>query len=1341
MARQESQSKLLYYPTSLEVISLLATWFVNPHPSRLSDPCVGEGEALAAFQKAVGGTSETWGVELSYSRVEKAKQVIGTVLPTDFYGVRWAKRTVSFALDNPPYDYSGLVDQRGRRIRHERQFITLMTPRLVEGGQHVMIVPRMMLRDEELARHIVGWYERVLVFGYPDTHFDQLVILAQKRAEYQAPTNDRLLNLMAWGDPGVNLTELCECPGDHRRYTIPPAPELHGDYFSYMPFDHKDQVKLTLAVYPKMIRGLQAGTFVRPVGSAMHPAIPENRGHISMELASGTLGTLLIKDASGSPFLTRGSTKKVVTTSVEVMTNDKGEPTGNKVTEIEKLVSEIVSLSPDGKLVTMSDAGQVGKFVTDNAGALTDALLRRNTPLYSFDPLPEEWDVTRAIGLKYPPLPGREERGLFDVQAHFAIASRIVLKKHHHVFVNADMGTGKTIVDIAAWVLMDKWPVIIMAPGHMLEKHRREAELGADGIVARILDTGARPVVDIRAKAQRVEARFVGTEVIGDRRKWVFESGPKAASSIMNYAASCWLDPKPDDDVEAWTGKLLDEETAAKAAEEDVKNGSSDHRVWSFTCRDSSTSSHYYNVVVPAIESIAWTEGTGDSIARCHAKIVKSFRVHVEPKAKTKTSVGHNGRRRRLTIELPSGYRPQLITTLNSLRLQPEVLERHSDVTVVEFNDRDLYTLFDFVADYKAGLLGRKAVAITGFDSAKYDAGAVTYDGITRKRYKLNKHKPKGQRVETEYEEVCPVCGKKISEYSQEVGYCCNPLEPKLGRKKIVHTRFDGEGHVLRDDKKEPVSKTVNGKPQICGAPLYNFNRWRRVGVARLVRDQFKGFFKVYVADEVHKAQAGSTDIGAADGRLITGTKYSIALTGTLFGGIASSLFYLTYRRVKAVRRLYRYDDVSKWIDHYGAVKRTWFESDSPGQRGRATNIERDRVNTKELPRIHPGIINHLLPQTLFAKITDLGYELPPLYEDIIRVPMSKEQTKAYTLIGESIRDYASRQAAQNKDFRWFSIWFLFMLRWPNAAFRPDKYALRGYDGFDTPGIVDGDNPKDLLPKEKMLIEHVKRSMADGRKTLVFVEETSERDIRPRLKVVLEANISGCNAQVMSSSMAPARREAWIRQNAAAMNVLLVNPKLVETGLDLVMFSDIIFYELTYSLYTLWQAMRRVWRLGQANAVTTAFLVYSGTTEEAGLEWMGSKMKAGMILYGDNAAGALVEETEETDEDFRREMIKKAIAGKVDATVGERVKKLDKVFGGANRPDVVKLVVGNRPTAPAPTETDVLSVIVPTMVMPHSSSNLLDLIERAREGTLLVGKRGAKPKAAAPPPDNQLSLF
>ena len=107
----------------------------------------------------------------------------------------------------------------------------------------------------------------------------------------------------------------------------------------------------------------------------------------------------------------------------------------------------------------------------------------------------------------------------------------------------------------------------------------------------------------------------------------------------------------------------------------------------------------------------------------------------------------------------------------------------------------------------------------------------------------------------------------------------------------------------------------------------------------------------------------------------------------------------------------------------------------------------------------------------------------------------------------------------------------------------------------------------------------------------------------------------------------------------AARNLALAE----QTGLDLVMFNDIVFYELPISLYTLWQAMRRVWRLGQKKAVKCRFMVYNDTIEAALLERMGKKLKAAMLLYGDEAAGVIIEQD---DTDLQREMIRDALEGK-----------------------------------------------------------------------------------------------
>src|SRR4030042_5265640 len=135
-----------------------------------------------------------------------------------------------------------------------------------------------------------------------------------------------------------------------------------------------------------------------------------------------------------------------------------------------------------------------------------------------------------------------------------------------------------------------------------------------------------------------------------------------------------------------------------------------------------------------------------------------------------------------------------------------------------------------------------------------------------------------------------------------------------------------------------------------------------------------------------------------------------------------------------------------------------------------------------------------------------------------------------------------------------------------------------------------------------------------------------------------------------AGDMSPAKRESWIKLATPSLNAMLVNPKLVETGLDLVMFSDLIFYEITTSLYTLWQAMRRVWRLGQNKEVNVTFLSYADTMESEILRRMGLKMKYAQLLYGKEAAGVLVE----TDaDDIQREIINAALEGKAFRKTGD----------------------------------------------------------------------------------------
>jgi|GEM_PF-2217000 len=74
--------KIGFYPTPDVVVEMVSRRITPPVSGlwRLLDPCAGEGEAASKCAALVGGTAETLGVELSYSRAAKAAQRLTKVV-------------------------------------------------------------------------------------------------------------------------------------------------------------------------------------------------------------------------------------------------------------------------------------------------------------------------------------------------------------------------------------------------------------------------------------------------------------------------------------------------------------------------------------------------------------------------------------------------------------------------------------------------------------------------------------------------------------------------------------------------------------------------------------------------------------------------------------------------------------------------------------------------------------------------------------------------------------------------------------------------------------------------------------------------------------------------------------------------------------------------------------------------------------------------------------------------------------------------------------------------------------------------------------------------------------
>ncbi len=543
----------------------------------------------------------------------------------------------------------------------------------------------------------------------------------------------------------------------------------------------------------------------------------------------------------------------------------------------------------------------------------------------------------------------------------------------------------------------------------------------------------------------------------------------------------------------------------------------------------------------------------------------------------------------------------------------------------------DINDVKDFLDDYDAGLLGSKAVAVVANTSAKMGSG---WEHVAQLR-KVQVESHYSRRYMKVY--CCPTCGQPIlgdhDVYITEAKDL--PNRRMFCQADVPGWELDEDGNRKLDGEGNPVWGTRK-----CAHALFAFND-RRWSIADYIAKHAKGRFKLLIADEVHQFKGKSSDRGIAFHQLITACKQTLTLTGTFFGGKSSSIFWLLHRLNAGVRRDFGFGEEKRWAKLYGVLESTR-KSRKDDEDGYTGN-RRYRNEAKEQPGVSPAIINRLLDTTVFLSLKDLGIQMPAYKEEVVAMDLMQDvHAPQYKEMDTKLKTLAKSNG------RYLSVWLQWALARPNSAFRDEDVTVDEYDyeGKKTlrklqviklPAAVNGDQQ---LPKEEWLAHLCRTERQQGRKVLVYLRQTGTRDIQDRIESTLHD--AGLRVAVLHGGVDPRKREEWIEKRVNSTDVLVCNPKLVETGLDLVAFSTVVFYEVEYSLYTLWQAVRRVWRLGQTQPVKAVFSVYSGAMESIALALMGKKMKAAQLLYGDEVGGAIVPEDEG---DFLTQLARDVLAG------------------------------------------------------------------------------------------------
>ena len=424
----------------------------------------------------------------------------------------------------------------------------------------------------------------------------------------------------------------------------------------------------------------------------------------------------------------------------------------------------------------------------------------------------------------------------------------------------------------------------------------------------------------------------------------------------------------------------------------------------------------------------------------------------------------------------------------------------------------------------------------------------------------------------------------------------------------------------------------------------------QRMAPIEYIGRYMRGWFDFAVGDELHQL-AGDTAQGNGLGVLGRAARRLIALTGTLMGGYADDLFNIFYRMEPRtmVREGFSYGGQGRrdFQEQYGVLETIEKIEEEDNACSRAT---KKTVRVVRKPGASPLLFGKfLMSTTVFLSLEDISDDLPTYDESVIPIEMDEALQQAYAKLEEDLRA-AMREHRGNKSL--MSILLNTLLLYPDHPYDFDEIWARAFDPqakeYVKFLVTEPENltRECLYAKERGVIADIREELRQGRRCQVYATYTGEKDVTLRLETVLRQE--GIRTAVLRSSVPTEKREDWYeRQVKAGVQVVVCHPKLVETGLDLLAFPTLYFYETGYSLHTLRQSSRRSWRIGQRFPVRVKFPTYSGTMQERCLRLMGKKMLVALMMEGKFSGEGL--QAFDIDEDLMsamaRELVEKAGVG------------------------------------------------------------------------------------------------
>ena len=454
---------------------------------------------------------------------------------------------------------------------------------------------------------------------------------------------------------------------------------------------------------------------------------------------------------------------------------------------------------------------------------------------------------------------------------------------------------------------------------------------------------------------------------------------------------------------------------------------------------------------------------------------------------------------------------------------------------------------------------------------------------------------------------ICPKCGTPLWS-------AVNPDRRmewvKIGEYGWVH-RYGAEAHLKRTknarvcDQLAQITRDPEGYYPARGAQ-------RRYPLSTYIKKKLHGRIGSFLCDELHEYNNASGQ-GDAMAELYGASKLFVGMTATLINGYSSGIFHLLYRIVPGLmlKDGKQYGSPGDFDAEYGVVENAYETRDAEYNANRRASKRKTR--TRQLPGVSPLVFSRfLLEYTAFLSLSDMGKDLPSYEEIPVALDMPEDVGECYQAVQNVLQKVLKndRKAAQ----KILSAYLNLLTVYPDQPYDQPE-VIHPITGMPivTPKSC-GDFSR-LFPKEEKVLELVRQKTANGERVLIYTSWT-RTDSQEKLRKLLREN--GYRTEILTPQIATEKREEWVDKWVKnGLQVLITNPRCVETGLDLNAFTTIIFYSMGYNLFTLRQASRRSWRINQTEPKVEVYMLYYADTLQAkAMKLMASKLAVAGIIEG-----------------------------------------------------------------------------------------------------------------------------